>query len=183
MKFLNIFNMTLITFSVFSVSGANAGELAENELNHAWGSDGNISSIEAYGATDSTAIIVQKSSGGWGGNQSKIKMSGRGNFSYSHQEGHYNRSYIEQDGDNNYAAVSQHGFGNDGSIEQYGNGNIAILSQNGIGHSDSITQRGDENIAVVVNKPHVIFSGFDINQNGNESVLILNGMSRNILFY
>ncbi|MDO6706531.1 curlin subunit CsgB [Photobacterium sp. 1_MG-2023] len=183
MKYLRRINSGLFALSFICAQVSTAGELANNELNEVWGSDDNIASIEAYGATDSTAIIVQKSGGGLGGNQSKIKISGHDNFAYSHQEGYYNRSYIEQDGNENYAAIYQNGIGNDGSIEQYGNGNTAILSQSGIGHSDSITQHGDDNLAVVVNKPYVLFSGFDINQSGHESIMILNGMSRNISVY
>lgn len=96
------------------------------------------------------------------------------------QGGDANSASIDQYGNSNLAIIMQSGYGNTGSIIQDGNDNEAILSQSGVSLEGSISQSGNGNLAYIVDSGNVSMSGYDINQSGQSSLIIINGMNRNI---
>ncbi|MDO6579999.1 curlin subunit CsgB [Photobacterium sp. 2_MG-2023] len=166
----------ILSFPAFS------SDLARNELSRVSElSDdfNNVARVELKNAYESSATINQSHLFG-SGNKALIRQSGYNNNANIDQIGGGNLSYIEQNGNDNYAAIYQAGWNNEGAIIQNGNQNRAVLSQTGIGLSETINQDGDGNMAFVIDKPNVNYSGFNINQSGNEQILIVNGMNKQI---
>ncbi|MEI8596017.1 hypothetical protein [Photobacterium sp. Hal280] len=166
------------------VSSASAFDLARNEFGYydseLDGINGNASSVELSNATNSKVFIRQNSPQGWKGNKAMVRQSGNNNVAVANQNGVNNFAYLDQNGNDNIAAVYQNGWNNKGIIIQNGNENFAALVQNGNNSREYINQQGDGNKAVVVERPGVSYSGYNINQSGNEQLLIVNGMNKNI---
>ena len=160
-----------------------AGDLAYNELSKLSELQlnyDNISSVEQTGAYNSTATVVQQNRYGGLGNAAKIKQSGSRNDAYIAQKGSGNKAYIDQNGDDNYAAVLEDGFDNTGVILQYGSNNKAAIIQKGSKNRGEITQYGNDNKALIVQKSNVRYFKSDINQDGGQTHVIINGMNKSI---
>lgn len=138
----------------------------------------NISDINISG--ESNIAYIKQSSGFDAGNSASINQKGNENKSLINQGGDANSASINQYGNSNLAIIMQSGYGNTGSIIQDGNDNEAILSQSGVSLEGSISQSGNGNLAYIVDSGNVSMSGYDINQSGQSSLIIINGMNRNI---
>lgn len=134
--------------------------------------------INIYGK--SNYAFINQSSSLELGNTASINQNGNNNKSLITQGGEGNNANIDQYGNSNLAIIAQSGYGNDGSILQEGNENKAILSQSGDSLEGSISQTGNGNLAYIVDSGNVSMSGYDINQSGQSSLIIINGMNRNI---
>ncbi|MCF7353294.1 hypothetical protein [Vibrio sp. CK2-1] len=138
----------------------------------------NVSYINISG--ESNIAYIKQSSDFDAGNTASITQKGNDNKSFINQGGDANSASIDQYGNSNLAIIMQSGSGNTGSIIQDGNENEAILSQSGVSLEGSISQSGNGNLAYIVDRGNVSMSGYDINQSGQSSLIIINGMNRNI---
>jgi minor curlin subunit len=176
---LSLSGLLLISFN----SNAFSEDLAYNELRNLSelqsGFD-NVAVVNLNNATNSNATIIQKSFGNHKGNAAKIKQQGNDNNATIGQIGNGNRAYINQNGYNNEAAILQAGLYNDGIIIQNGDNNTAYLVQKGYGNEKVINQQNNDNTAYVVEKNNVRHSDYSVNQNGNDHIIIVNGMNKHI---
>ncbi len=138
----------------------------------------NVSYINISG--ESNISYIKQSRDFDAGNTASITQKGNDNKSLIKQGGDANSASIDQYGNSNLAIIMQSGYGNTGSIIQDGNENEAILSQSGVSLEGSISQSGNGNLAYIVDSGNVSMSGYDINQSGQSSLIIINGMNRNI---
>jgi minor curlin subunit len=176
---LSLSGLLLVSFSTHAISE----DLAKNELrslSELQSGFDNVAVVNLNEAINSNATIVQKSFGRHKGNAAKIKQQGRDNNATIGQVGNGNRAYINQNGYNNEAAILQAGFYNDGIIIQNGDNNKAYLVQKGYGNEKLINQQDNNNTAYVVEKSNVRHSDYSVNQNGNDHIIIVNGMNKHI---
>lgn len=155
-------------------------DLITDNIHHELHSNRNENSayINIYGK--SNYAFINQSNSLELGNTASINQNGNNNKSLITQGGEGNNANIDQYGNTNLAIIAQSGYGNDGSILQEGNENKAILSQSGDSLEGSISQIGNGNLAYIVDSGNVSMSGYDINQSGQSSLIIINGMNRNI---
>lgn len=182
-KNLLFFKIISALFYFLSVNVALANlDLGKSELsiNEELSPDhiGNMANINISG--EFNHAYIEQNSSYKSGNIASINQNGRNNKSLINQGGEANSANIDQYGNSNLAIILQNGSGNNGSISQYGNENEAILSQSGDSLDGSISQLGNGNLAYIVDNSSVSMSGYNINQSGQQSLIIINGMNRNI---
>ncbi|MGB2078278.1 MAG: hypothetical protein ACPHV3_00735 [Vibrio sp.] len=117
------------------------------------------------------------------GNEATINQTGSGNTAKVVQLGVKNDANIKQDGFDNTALIVQSGLFNSATIEQSGNGNNAYIGQVGLGQDEYLSQTGGENTFAFVDKKGVSYSGYNVQQTGGETLLILNGMNATFNVY
>ncbi|MEZ8346786.1 curlin subunit CsgB [Vibrio splendidus] len=132
----------------------------------------NYSEINISNASDSTAIIKQRSPGITANNRAKITQRGGSNSAFIGQSGRNNTALIDQDGSNNYAAIGQLGINSEALISQDGNNNLAVIGQANFsrhGSKLSIDQQGNNNTAFMAGSRG---SNLGISQDGNDFALV-----------
>jgi minor curlin subunit len=132
----------------------------------------NYSELNISNATDSIAIIKQRSPGITANNRAKITQSGSSNSAYIGQTGRNNIALIDQNGSNNDAAIGQLGVNSEALISQDGNNNLAVIGQTNFSRQSSqlsIDQKGNGNTAYLVGSGR---SNLGISQDGNDFALV-----------
>lgn len=144
-----------------------------NDLeNYPSGDLDNYSEINISNASDSTAIIKQRSPGITANNRAKITQRGSSNSAFIGQVGRNNTALVDQNGSNNYAAIGQIGVNSEALISQDGNNNLAVIGQANFSGSSSklsIDQQGNNNTAFMAG------AGGDnsgISQNGHDFAIV-----------
>ena len=132
----------------------------------------NYSEINISNASDSTAIIKQRSPGITANNKAKITQRGGSNSAFIDQSGRNNTALIDQDGSNNYAAIGQLGINSEALISQDGSNNLAVIEQANFsrhGSKLSIDQQGNNNTAFMAGSRG---GNLGISQDGNDFALV-----------
>ncbi|WP_334552858.1 curlin subunit CsgB [Vibrio scophthalmi] len=144
----------------------------------------NYAEVTIIGSSGSEIDIEQNH---YGQGQNKAKVVQHSSYSSKaviNQAGSNNIGMIEQQGTNNFAYLEQTGRHHNSYISQDGNDNVAVLSQcsgwncsSNYGSDISIVQTNDSNEAYIFDKGG---SSYGVEQDGNDSIVIISSMSRGI---